>query len=242
MKLLFVNPNTSDSITAIIHKVASAAARPGTEIVSVTARRGVPYIATRAEAAIGAVAALEMLADHWGGCDAAVLAAFGDPGLPAARELLPIPTVGLAEAGLFTACMLGRRFSVVSFSQSLGPWFRECVEYHGLVNRMAGISLLGGDFKDIASVQNEKEDLLVSLCERAVQEDGADVAVLAGTPLAGLAARIGHRVSIPVVDCVSAAVYMAETLVAQKAVLRPRKGKAATNLDPSLASLLSDPA
>jgi Asp/Glu/hydantoin racemase len=238
MKILFANPNTSDSITAIIRKVASEAARPGTEIVAVTARRGVPYIATRAEAAIGAVAALEILAEHGAGCDAAVLAAFGDPGLPAARELMPIPTVGLAEAGMFAACMLGRRFSVVSFSQSLGPWFRECVEYHGLIGRMAGMRLLDGAFKDIASVQDEKEELLVSMCEKAARDDGADVAVLAGTPLAGLARRIAHRVSIPVVDCVAAAVHAAEALVAQQPVLQPRKGKASTNLDPALARLL----
>jgi Asp/Glu/hydantoin racemase len=239
MKLLLVNPNTSESITAIIRDVATAAARPGTEIVAVTAKRGVPYIATRAEAAIGAVAALELLAEHAQGCDAAVIAAFGDPGLPAARELMPIPTVGLAEAGLFTACTLGRRFSIVSFSRALGPWFQECVEYHGLQTRSAGMRLLDSPFKDVASVQKEKEDLLVSMCEQAAKDDGADVAVLAGTPLAGLAQRIAHRVPIPLVDCVSASVLMAESLALQKPVLRPRNGKAATNIDPALAGLLA---
>src|SRR6188474_1354166 len=122
MKLLFINPNTSQSITAKIKAVADSVAQPGTDIVAVTATRGVAYIATRAEAVIGAMSVLELLAEHRDGCDAAVIAAFGDPGLSAARELMPIPVIGLAEAGLLTACMLGRRYAIVSFSKVLGPW------------------------------------------------------------------------------------------------------------------------
>ncbi len=75
--------------------------------------------------------ALEMLAEREGSFDAAVMAAFGDPGLGGAREMMEQPVVGLAEASLLTACMLGGRFSIVSFSPTLGPWFAECVEQHG---------------------------------------------------------------------------------------------------------------
>ena len=66
------------------------------------------HIATRAEAAIGAVAALDMLAERRGAIDAAIVAAFGDPGLGGARELFDFPVVGMAEAAMLMACMLGR--------------------------------------------------------------------------------------------------------------------------------------
>lgn len=224
MKILLANPNTSARVTDRIAAVAQGVASPGTQIVAVTAHIGVPYIATRADAAVGSWAALELLAEHAAGVDAAVIAAFGDPGLGGARELLPIPVVGLAEAAMLTACMLGRRFSIVTFSQSLGPWYRECVEYHGLAARLASIRCLEGAFRDIAEVQHEKEDLLVKLCGRAVAEDEADVIILGGAPLAGLAAHVAGRVPVPLVDGVAAAVRQAETL----AVLRPRKAAAGT--------------
>src|SRR6478735_11931483 len=102
MKILVANPNTSAS-------------------------SGVPYIATRAEAAVGAVAALEMLAERRGEIDAAIVAAFGDPGLGGARELFDFPVVGMAEAAMLTACMLGRSFAIVSFAKALEPWFAEIV-------------------------------------------------------------------------------------------------------------------
>ena len=212
-RILLLNPNTSKAVTDLMTHVALAAAAPQTQIIPVTAPRGIPYIATRAEAAIGGAIVLEMLADLNGAFDAAIIAAFGDPGLGGARELMDAPVIGLAEASMLSACMLGRRFSIVSFSRTLGPWFRECVEAHGLIGRLASIRLLDGAFASIDSVQEEKEERLVDLARRAVEEDEADVIVLAGAPLAGLADRVKSRIDAPVVDGVAAAVKQAELLV-----------------------------
>ncbi len=245
MRILLLNPNTSQGLTDRMALVAQDIAAAGTEIVTATAPRGVPYIATRAEAVIGGAVALEMLAETHQNVDAAVIAAFGDPGLGGARELFSIPVVGLAEAGMLTACMLGRSFAIVTFAQALEPWYRECVEWHGLASRCAGIRSLGGGFRSIQDVQEEKEALLVDLAGRAVREDGADVVVLAGAPLAGLAGKVRERIPVPVVDCVAAAVKQLEALVA----LRPRKAVAGTfrrpdtkptqGLAPALAAWIS---
>jgi allantoin racemase len=214
LRLLMLNPNTSAGVTNLIVAAAEAVAAPGTEIISATAPRGVPYIATRAEAVIGGAIALEMLAELHHGVDAAVIAAFADPGLGGARELFPIPVIGLAEAGMLTACMLGGRFSIVTFASALEPWYRECVAWHGLEKRCAAIRTLEGAFRAINEVQEEKADLLVKLACRTIEEDQADVIILAGAPLAGLGPKVAERIPVPVVDCVGAAVKQAEALVA----------------------------
>jgi Asp/Glu/hydantoin racemase len=224
MRLLLLNPNTSQSVTDRIAGAARNVASPATELAAVTAPRGVPYIATRAEATIGGAVALEMLAELHGGFDAAVIAAFGDPGLGGARELFPLPVIGLAEAGMLTACMLGRQFAIVTFSQSLEAWYEECVAWHGLRERCAGVFALAGSFESISDVQEEKEGLLVELANQALDRARADVVVLAGAPLAGLARRVRDRIPVPVVDCVEAAVRQAETLAA----LGPRKAERGT--------------
>jgi Asp/Glu/hydantoin racemase len=46
----------------------------------VTASFGTQYIENRAEAVISGHAVLDALAEHMGGHDAAIVAAFGDPG------------------------------------------------------------------------------------------------------------------------------------------------------------------
>jgi Asp/Glu/hydantoin racemase len=222
MRILLLNPNTTEAITQRLLAAAEAVAAPGTEIVAVTAPRGVPYIASRAEAQIGGAIALDMLAERHETVDAAIIAAFGDPGLMGARELFDIPVVGMAEAAMLTACMLGRRFAIVTFARALGPWYEECVAMHGLAGRCAGIRMLDEGFADISSVQAEKEAVLVELARRAVVEDEADCVILGGAPLAGMAADVADRIPVPVIDQMGAALKQAEALVA----LKPRKASA----------------
>ena len=222
MRLLLANPNTSQSVTDRIAAVARSVAAPGTEIVAVTGTAGVPFIATRAEAAIAGRTTMELMAEHGAGCDAAIVAAFADPGLGGAREIMPVPVIGMAEAAMLTACMLGRRFAIVTFSGSFGPWYRECVEYHGMASRLAAIRVLEAPFTAIETVQTELEALLVDLCCRTVAEDEADMVILGGAPLAGLARRVAGRVPVPLIDGVEAAVLQAEALVR----LAPRKATA----------------
>ena len=165
-----------------------------------------------------------MLADHHHNADAAILAAFGDPGLFGARELFDIPVVGLAEAAMLTACMLGRRFAIVTFTSALAPWYEECVDMHGLSNRFAGVRALSGALASVANVGDENEELLIDLITKTISEGQADVLILGGAPLAGFADKIKDRIPLPVVDPVQAAVKQAEVLGA----LAPKKAALGT--------------
>ena len=214
MKLLLINPNISESVSELIRVEAERCASPGTVIEVLTAPFGVAYIETRFEALIGAYAAAQLVAEHHERFDAVVVAAFGDPGLAALREVLPCPVTGLTEAALASACLLGHRFSIVAISQRIRAWYRETVHACGLEGRLASIRGLDEPLADIANVQASQGERLVKLAERCVDEDGADVIVLAGAPLAGLARTLRDRLPVPAVDGVSSAVRHAETLVA----------------------------
>ena len=214
MRLLVINPNISESVTALIEAEARRSADPGTVVTMKTAPSGVAYIETRFEALLGAHATAQLAAEHHAGHDAVIVAAFGDPGLAALREVLPVPVLGMTESALATACLLGHRFSIVAISQRIQAWYREMVESHGLIGRLASIRALDRPLASIGGVQDEHADALLALCERAVREDGAEVIVLAGAPLAGLARALRGRLPVPVVDGVSSAVRHAATLVA----------------------------
>ncbi len=228
MRLLLINPNISDSVSALIGSEARRAASRDTEITVLTAPFGVAYIETRFEALIGAYAAATLAAEHVGGHDAVVVAAFGDPGLAGLREALPVPVLGLTESALMSAAMLGQRFSIVAISRRIAPWYRETVAANGLLGRLASIRHLDQPLADIGRVQDEHAERLRALCESAVRDDGADVIILAGAPLAGLARLVRDRLPVPVVDGVSSAVRHAETLVA----LAPRPARAGSFAPP----------
>jgi Asp/Glu/hydantoin racemase len=222
MRILVVNSNTTESVTQRIGAAARAAAGPGTEIVAVSAPFGLPLIVTRADWLAAGPATLAALARHRGDYDAAVIACFGDPGLDAAKELLDVPVLGISEAAFHAACMLGRRFGVVSFTAALRPMFEDCLAHHGLAARCAGFRMGPAFSGDPGSVAEERLELLAALCGQSVAEDGAECVILAGGPLAGIAPLLQPRVAVPLVDGTQAAVRLAEAM----AGLMPRHPRA----------------
>lgn len=214
MKLLIINPNISVSVTDLIAQEARRVASPTTEITMLTAELGVAYIETRFEAMIGAYATAELAARHASAHDAVIVAAFGDPGLAALREVLDQPVLGLTESALLSACMLGQRFSIIAISRRISAWYRETVQANGLIDRLASIRTLDQRVQNIGSIQNDHAQALKALCMQAIEQDGADVLIIAGAPLAGLARDISQTIPVPLVDGVSSAVRHAESLVA----------------------------
>jgi allantoin racemase len=247
MKLLLINPNISESVSELIRGEAQRSAAPGTEIEVLTARFGVAYIETRFESLIGAYATAQLAAEYHERFDAVVVAAFGDPGLAGLREALPVPVTGLTEAALASAHLLGHRFSIIAISQRIQAWYREVVESYGFGSRLASIRALDRPLSSIGGVQDEHAQALRALAERAVDEDGAEVIILAGAPLAGLARSLKGQLPVPVVDGVSSAVRHAQSLAA----LQPGRAKRGSfsappikpnqGLSPALQALLSRP-
>jgi Asp/Glu/hydantoin racemase len=225
MKLLVINPNISEDVTALIESEARRSASPGTSLVVRTAGHGVEYIETRFESLIAAGAVAEIIAEHTSGAgatdadpdggpiDGVVVAAFGDPGMPALKELADVPVIGITEAALCAAALQGQRFSIIAISDRIRPWYRDCVEHFGLGGRLASIRSINESLNGIGSVQQDFKETLLALSRQAVAEDGADVVILAGAPLAGLARELRGQIPVPVVDGISAGIRMAEAIV-----------------------------
>ena len=107
-----------------------------------TADFGAAIVATRSEHAIAEHAAVVLAARHAPGCDAVVIAVSYDTGLKALREMLAVPVVGMTEAALLTACMLGGPIGLISFGRRVWPIYRELIDGYGLSGRIAGKRVL----------------------------------------------------------------------------------------------------
>jgi Asp/Glu/hydantoin racemase len=244
MKILILNPNMTHGMTERMGEVAATVCAPDTHIVLETAGRGFPYISSRAEAQVAGGIALEIIARHINDVDAVVIAAYGDPGLRAARELFDIPVVGMAEAAMLSACMLGERFSLVTFSQNLVPWYLESVAMAGLSARLASIRVPNDAFRSVLDVRDELREPLLAEVAAAVEEDQADVVILGGAPLAGLAAEVTGAAAV-LVDPISAAVKQAEALChiaprgASAGSMKRPPSKPSEGIDPVLSNWIA---
>lgn len=243
MRILLVNPNMTTSMTEAMAQIASDVVGTNAEIVPITATTGFPYIASRAEAQIAGGIALEMIADNLDGIDAVVIAAFGDPGVAGARELFDVPVVGMAEAAVMSAAMLGERFSIVTFSPLMTRWYADCVADTGLGGRFAGVRTPEMRAIDVERVADDLRDELIALARTSVAQDGADVILLGGAPLAGLAPQIAVDVPAIVLDPIACAVAQAMALVNLSPNLNARAckpaAKSSVGLGPPLSRIIA---
>lgn len=215
-ELLLINPNTTASITELVLRTARGFASTGTTLRAVSGAFGPRYIASRVGYAIAGHAAVDALANDRGHKDAVILACFGDPGLAALKEISDVPVVGMAEASILQACAVGKRFSIVTGGERWKAMLEEFVVAQGLGPRLASVRTVAPTGADIARNPRAALSLLARSCTACAREDGADVVILGGAGLAGLAARLGSRVAVPLLDGVACAVALAESLARQK--------------------------
>jgi len=90
---------------------------------------------------------------------------------------------------------------------------------------------------DPGRVGEDAVPLVRRLVAEAVEQDGAEVVIIAGGPLAGVTRRLGPETRVRLIDGTAAAVSLAEALV-RLAPRLPRQGaRAPAGLDQALTSL-----
>jgi allantoin racemase len=214
MKLLLINPNTSGAMTESIARVARSVALPGTEVLAVHPSFGPASIECQYDEAFAAAGVAEQVrrAEAWRP-DAIVLACFGDPGLDAAREASGLPVIGVAEAAFHAASLVATSFSVVT------TLTRTCITAERLLHRYGFERLCRGVHgTDIPVLDLEvPSEPLVQRIEQAARaalaKDRSGAIVLGCAGMATLCAELSARLQVPVIDGVSVAVKLAESLV-----------------------------
>jgi Asp/Glu/hydantoin racemase len=211
-KLLLINPNTSDTVSALLQQHAQQAAGPDVTVHTVTARFGAPYIACEASYAVAGHAALDMwaeaLAADQPGFDAVLIGCFGDPGLMALRECSGVPVTGLAEASFIEASQAGR-FAIVTGGARWKPILQRLADSLGVGEHLAGITTVEQSGAELARDPVAAQTILARACIQSLEDYKVDAIILGGAGLAGMAEAIQPRVPVPVIDSVTAGVCFA---------------------------------
>jgi allantoin racemase len=217
LKILVLNPNTSERMTAEIAAAARAAASDGTEIDCMAPRFGSEAIDSAAESYLSAVGVMDVVSvlldcgsfDY----DAVVFAGFGEHGKDALQEMLAVPVFDIAECAAHVAHLIGRRYSVVTtLARSIAP-IEDRLTLAGLNVHCASIRACGLGTAEVDADPAGAVAAIVEQASRAVGEDRADVICLGCAGMAGVAAAITAKVGVPAVDGVAAAVAMAQAIV-----------------------------
>jgi allantoin racemase len=216
MKILVVNPNSSETVTGAIMESARGAASAGTELVGVTTKGGTRNI----DSAFGDYLSgaymirtcLEAVPVH--APDAVVLAGFGRVGIDALKEALAIPVVSISEASMAVACLLGHRFTTLTMLQQFIPYQQDLVRLYGFEAKCASVRAINVNVEECVTDRARTLGELKAQIQRIVAEDRAEVVILACAGLCGYDRELSRLAGIPVLDPVAVAVKVAEGLVA----------------------------
>ncbi|WP_288498632.1 allantoin racemase [uncultured Erwinia sp.] len=210
-----INPNTSQAMTETIGAAARAVAGANTEILAVCPTQGVPSIEGHFDEAIAAIGVLEQVkAGREQGVSGHVIACFGDSGLLAARELAQGPVVGIAEAAMHMATLVATRFSVVTTLPRTLVIARHLLQQYGFEHHCAALHAIDLPVLSLEDGSGIAQEKVRQRCIQAKREDGSGAIVLGCGGMADLAQTLTRELGIPVIDGVTAAVKMVESLLA----------------------------
>lgn len=217
IRLALTNPNTTAAMTTGIAQAARTAAAPDVEILAGQSAQGPDAIEGPFDGALavpGMLAQMRRFEEQEVG--AHIIACFDDTGLDAARACLAAPVVGIGEAGMHMAALLGHRFAVVTTLSRSVPVIADNARRYGFSERCCAV--LASDIPVLAlhDPATGAGDIISDHIEQA-RRQGAEAIVLGCAGMTDFAQALEQRHGLPVIEGVGAAVGLASHLARQKA-------------------------
>lgn len=206
MRIVVINPNSSEDMTRDMDSVAQEYAQGRMEVVTLATPGAPPFIDTFEDKALAAPGMMQLVRQWEDKADAFVVACACDPNLRLLRELSSKPVIGMGEAAMQMAVMLGDSFSVLQTDSYSVPNKKRLVEEYGLTNHLASVRVAD-------PAQGDRYHQYLEAGRLALAQDGAEVLVLGCAGLCDMTRRLSQELGAPVLDGVACGLALAESLV-----------------------------
>lgn len=208
MKILIINPNSSEEFTEAIQNMAAGYANGEFEVKTVSTPGAPQYIDYYSDQAACAPGMMQIVRENEAEYDAFIIACHCDPNLDLLKQITTKPVVGIGEASMHLAAMLGHSFSVVSAGNHSIPNKKAVIHKYHLDGACASVRGPKGDFDDPTV-----EGPYLNAAQVALEEDLAEVIVLGCAGFAGMDKRMAEKLGVPVLDGIVCALIIATGLV-----------------------------
>lgn len=214
MKIMVINPNTSEEMTRHIEKELVKIKRADTQLTVVCPDSGPPTIESNYDGIVAGAALIPLVkkanAEKY---DAVIIACFSDPGLDAAKEVSDILVVGIQEVSLHVAAMLGAKFTILTPLPKRIPAKEFEVRRFKLEQSLASVRPLGMTVAETDADPVRTKERIMTVAKQAAEEDGAEVIVLGCAGMVGYAEEVERKLGIKVLDPSSVTFKICEGMV-----------------------------
>jgi allantoin racemase len=196
LAVLHVNTNPA-GVDELSESVAAALPAEATFEV-LCAKRGAESVESYADEAIAAAEVCELVRGN-PSFDAYLVGCFSDPGVDAARELTTAPVVGVSEAAYVSACLIARRFAVLTTLRRGVPELEDSLRERGIAHRCVAVVATDVPVADHGPQNPDSTRALIDAGRRSLSL-GAEALVLACAGMAGVGRAVAEAVGLPVCD------------------------------------------
>jgi allantoin racemase len=144
------------------------------------------------------------------GFDAIAMGCLLEPGVRAAKEILPVPVVGALEASVHLITLLAERFSIILCDPESTDSVRSRVRRIGLESRLASIRGIKSGPLEFAKQDPSLPERMLGEAQAAVSTDGASGIVTYGN--IKVLRHLRANLRVPVVNPQQSQVLLAELL------------------------------
>lgn len=175
MKILVLNPNTSEIVTQKVAAVIDRIKRPDTIVVTKSVPHGPVSLESFYDEALATPYSIECVKQaNEEGFDAVINAAFCDPGIEALKEISDIPVYGLEECAFSAALLYGNKFGILTEKKHKESVKSREVRKHGLESRFAGVKALNMGVVEMAEQPEKVKEVGIQVAKDLI-DNGADV-------------------------------------------------------------------
>lgn len=214
MKIKIINPDVNESISKVMIERAKKYIMPDTQVYCNSPSFGVHSVDNMFTWHISSVSVMEELlkSEKEGDFDAYVVACFWNPGVLGAREITDKPVVGIGQASLLMAPLVGERISIVCVGDTNIHIYKDDVVRYGMQERVVSFRTANIASEDSFTSPQKTSQIIAQAAKLAVEEDKADVILLGCGVMSEFSEMVSEIVGVPVVNPIGAGVKMAETL------------------------------
>lgn len=211
MKLLVINPNTSEAMTKDIRATVERVKSKDTLVKVVGLDFGSESLESFYDYALSGFGICRLLEKEKDEYDGILIACYGDPGLYAAKEICECPVLGIAEASIAVSLLLGGKFAVLSASEKSVPMMNNMIAQYGMMDRCAGVFPLNMSVLDAEENSEKAIQRLIDEGKEAIVQ-GAEVLILGCAGMTGFHLPVSQALGVPVLDPVEVAFLELEML------------------------------
>ena len=203
MKILIINPNRDLEMTIAIQETAGSFVEKDIQVVSVHTPDAPKFIETYEDQIKAAPGMIKLIRENEKEYDGFIVACHCDPNLDAMKEITDKPVVGIGEASMKLASMLGHSFSVISMTEQSIPNKEALIRKYHLQDVLASVRAPEDIHKNL-----KEEEKYLETAKLAILEDKAEVIVLGCAGMTGMDKRLEKKLGVPVLDGVVSALII----------------------------------